>query len=177
MKAEKLSTQGATVYGKPFNLISEASIKKCLKYSEAPDALRSILEGLDITATLKQVAFNESWQDKKERACYSVAFSNGLTFDFWQSLNFKETMFADTYRTERDKVQQMKQEEINSFLYSVLCCVRSDSECPDFFEDFCSDFGYDTDSRKAENLHRECVKQARKVRKVFSSGQLSYFPQ
>lgn len=33
------------------------------------------------------------------------------------------------------------------------------------FEDWASDFGYDSDSRKAEKVYRECVKQTEKLRK------------
>lgn len=186
MKAEKLTTTGATVFGEPFNLISEESIKKCIEYSDAPGELRTLLGGLDITAALSQVAVDESWGDKKERACYKIAFSNGLTFDFWQSLNFKEILFSNPLEPEsrisgrwikRSDLGTMKKEEMNSFLYSVLCCVRSDSYTPELFEDFCCEYGYDSDSIKAETLHRECVKQARKIRKIFNAGQIDCLPQ
>lgn len=40
----------------------------------------------------------------------------------------------------------------------VLACLTSDAGCVDgtLFEDFCSEFGYDTDSRKAEQTYRAC---------------------
>ena len=33
--------------------------------------------------------------------------------------------------------------------YEIMACVASDIHCPDTFEDFCSEYGYDEDSRKA----------------------------
>jgi hypothetical protein len=40
----------------------------------------------------------------------------------------------------------------------VLSALRLDAACgePLLFEDFCSEFGYDTDSRKAEGVWRAC---------------------
>ncbi len=36
--------------------------------------------------------------------------------------------------------------------------LLSDSTVSDSFEDFCGEFGYDTDSRKAEKTHKACLK-------------------
>ena len=41
----------------------------------------------------------------------------------------------------------------------VLDCLLSDSQAGgQTFEEFCGDFGYDPDSRKAEATHKACVK-------------------
>lgn len=40
----------------------------------------------------------------------------------------------------------------------VLDCLCSDATCPDTFEDFCSEYGYDTDSRRAERTFQACLK-------------------
>jgi hypothetical protein len=41
----------------------------------------------------------------------------------------------------------------------VLECLLSDATCGDeSFEDFCSDMGYDEDSRRAERVYRHCKK-------------------
>ena len=49
----------------------------------------------------------------------------------------------------------------------VLECMTSDITCvhPDYcrdFEDFCSNLGYDSDSRTAERIYKNCVKQTEK---------------
>ena len=48
----------------------------------------------------------------------------------------------------------------------VLSCLVSDAHCgATSFEDFCSDFGYNVDSRRAEKTWRACAKMALRVRK------------
>ena len=42
---------------------------------------------------------------------------------------------------------------------TVLDCLLSDASAGEMtFEEFCSEFGYDTDSRKAEATYRACVR-------------------
>jgi hypothetical protein len=53
----------------------------------------------------------------------------------------------------------------------VLSCVILDSEAIEqSFEDWASDFGYDTDSRKAERIYHECVAQARDAQRVLGAS-------
>lgn len=54
----------------------------------------------------------------------------------------------------------------------VLECLLSDSasvENAGSFEDWCSEFGYDQDSRKAESVFRACKDQAAKLRKFLGN--------
>lgn len=53
--------------------------------------------------------------------------------------------------------------EIESVLDSLKLDASSYDDARDF-EDFAANFGYDTDSRKAEALYRECGDQAKKLR-------------
>lgn len=54
---------------------------------------------------------------------------------------------------------------------TVLDCVASDASGADgtSFEDWCADYGFDSDSRKAERTYRACVAQSRKLRKLLGS--------
>lgn len=47
----------------------------------------------------------------------------------------------------------------------LACLVRDVSAGEQSFEEFCSDMGYDEDSRKAENTHKQCVALAPRVRR------------
>ena len=50
-------------------------------------------------------------------------------------------------------------------LYDVLCCFE---KCdPGTFEDFCGEFGYDEDSRKAEQIYKRVVKEWKAVERLF----------
>lgn len=72
------------------------------------------------------------------------------SFDFWGSLNDP----------------QIKTDSENMF---ALYCFLSDSiSGKESFEDFCSEFGYDEDSRSAERTHRACEKSCDKAERLFS---------
>jgi hypothetical protein len=55
----------------------------------------------------------------------------------------------------------------------VLDCLASDAsgyENAHSFEDWCSDYGYDTDSRKAERTYRVLGQQAHKLKKLLGGS-------
>ena len=55
----------------------------------------------------------------------------------------------------------------------VLDAIASDSASVDNsrgFEDWCSDFGYETDSRKAERIFKACEHQAKRLRSFLGDG-------
>lgn len=59
-------------------------------------------------------------------------------------------------------------------LADVFCSLLSDADCGDrTFEDFCSDFGYDTDSRRAENTWRACVDTSIRLRTYFDPADVA----
>jgi len=58
-------------------------------------------------------------------------------------------------------------------LDTVLDCLRSDAESWENarnFEDFCAEFGYDTDSRKAEGIYRACGEVAKELKFLLGSA-------
>lgn len=72
-----------------------------------------------------------------------------LSFDFWGSIMNPEN------KTEQEVV-------------SAFYCFLSDS-CAgnETFENFCSDLGYDPDSRTAERIHKQCISSLAKFSRVF----------
>lgn len=57
--------------------------------------------------------------------------------------------------------------------YSILSCLSSESNCPGTFEDdFCQNYGYDPDSRKAEKVYFACQKQFKKIIGLFTEKEL-----
>lgn len=73
-----------------------------------------------------------------------------LSFDFWGSIVNPEI--------------QNDEENISAFY-----CFLSDAiSAKETFEGFCSEFGYDTDSRKAEKIYKACVKSLKKAERVFN---------
>jgi hypothetical protein len=55
-------------------------------------------------------------------------------------------------------------------MYDVLSCLQK-YDCGTF-EDFCREYGYDTDSRRAERTYKGCVKEYNAIVRLFgNSGQ------
>ena len=55
----------------------------------------------------------------------------------------------------------------------VLSCLLSDANAIHMtFEEWCSDFGYDSDSRKAEKTYLACVAMGRDVYRVLADADL-----
>lgn len=54
--------------------------------------------------------------------------------------------------------------------YSVLACLTKYD--PGTFENFCSDYGYDTDSRKAEKVYKSVLDEWENVQKLFNEQEL-----
>ena len=70
-----------------------------------------------------------------------------ITFDFWNSISERGQPLTP---------------------YSVLACISGDIYCPETFAAFCSDYGYEEDSRKAEQTFKAADKFGRKLRAFFS---------
>jgi hypothetical protein len=51
-------------------------------------------------------------------------------------------------------------------LYDVLACLQKYD--PGTFENFCSDFGYNSDSRKSEKIYKAVCKEWKGVERLFS---------
>ncbi len=97
-----------------------------------------------------------------------------FTVDYWNSYADEEhnKLGSPAYRNgetgimflgSRNKKRTVKP-------YDVLTCVQKSD--PGTFEDFCADFGYDNDSRKAERVYRAVVEEWRKVRSFFTEAEI-----
>ncbi len=93
------------------------------------------------------------------RPTHDAVWSNGepgprsLSFNFWGS-------YADQQDGNRPSA------------YDVLACISSEVYCPESFGLFCSDFGYDQDSRQAEATFKRCAAFAVKLGAFFSESEL-----
>ena len=71
-----------------------------------------------------------------------------LTLDFWQSVGITNNPDSE----------------------GVLDCLLSDSSGVDEnFEDWAANYGYDTDSRKAEKIYNLCKKQSKKTQQLLGN--------
>lgn len=109
---------------------------------------------------------------KHYRCTFSAKGRGHLAIDFWSSyadeefnaLGSKKYQMQETIFKYADKGRQAPTP------YDVIACIQK-SEVGTF-DDFCSDFGYDSDSRKAEETYHAVVREWRKVQKFFTEAEL-----
>src|SRR5688572_20209656 len=121
--------------------------------SEYTEQAEKFLSGnnLKFRATRASKQTCPPWDDEKHVHGYKYRITisrkgepGRLAFDFWNSLNAKQ-----------------KGEEPTA--YDALSCVSSDAYTPEDFADFCSEYGYDEDSRKAYNIFKRADRFARRI--------------
>jgi hypothetical protein len=76
-----------------------------------------------------------------------------LTFPFWNSQHDSQTCKTPT-------------------AYDVLSCIGSDLSCPTTFEDFCGEYGYEQDSRKAMATFKRCATFGEKLQAFFDTEEM-----
>lgn len=123
--------------------------------------------GLKMRITLSDTKAPAWEDDGKHRHHYRVTLSRAvltkphletrapsrLTFDFWGSI-----ADADKGATPTP--------------YDVLACISSDVYTPETFEDFCAEYGYESDSLKALQTFRRCSAFAKRLRAFFTPAEL-----
>jgi hypothetical protein len=138
--------------------------------------------------------------DKERRACFHITVKRGnqsFSYDFGQSIMesyLVETEFGFTHRKPRPINQSdLRLKAVNQLLrgekscdsrirlyenkvppsdYSLLSCMSMDSYQSDSFEDWCDNFGYDTDSRKALDTFLKCQKISSDINRFFTDTEL-----
>ena len=135
--------------------------------------------------------------DKEMRDVYRITLTRGrrsYTFQFGQSI-----VNSGFYYTKGRKVNQIDRSQLTNkhlvawiklrdydFLnngtsdtihypvaptaYDVLACLTKND--PGTFEDFCSEFGYDEDSRKAEKIYNAVLDEWKNVCVLFTDGEI-----
>lgn len=84
-----------------------------------------------------------------------VKFGQRVTFDFWSSL--------------RDSQHGIRTVDA----YTVLAAVSGDVNCPEDFHEFCGEYGYDEDSRKAERTFKGAAAFGRRLRAFFTQEEIT----
>lgn len=117
---------------------------------QAEDFLAKTSTRMEVQPAGKRKYFPD---DEKERAVFTITLirQNGsYSFEFGQSI-------AAGSKKPR--------------AYDVLACIEKSD--PGTFEDWCSGFGYSTDSRKALETYLHCQNQYASLSRLFTSEQLT----
>lgn len=139
------------------NLITQTAIDHACGYSERPEQLRELLSSLEIAA-LNQKAENNTAYRLNYRYTIVISAPNvEISFVFHDSIyNFEQ--------------------HIDVNLCNVLACIGADYYCPDTFEEFCDEYGYNDDSITHRELFYKCKEHTRKLKRIFTDKDIECLP-
>ena len=173
---------------RPFTELMLAENDTALEYSENPEALKRLMEKITVHYRRegRKLYFKD---DKDEREVLTVTITRGertIQFNFGMSINDTDTLYSKgksidpgTYRESikyNEAIERATAKIFSGLLYSLLCICGSEYHCEKSFSDFCSECGYDEDSRKAEKTHRLCLEQSAKLEKIFTEEEVQALP-
>lgn len=125
-------------------------------------------KGYTISSTFTGRKPATHWNDKGEVNCnhHFVTVKNNQTgaeaqFDFWTALADKDPSKA------LDKKYNL--------LNALYCWIGDAIAGMETFEDFCSNFGYDTDSRKAEATWKACQTATAQAQRVITEDLYEFY--
>lgn len=139
---------------------------------------KDFLEKHGVTMAVKFLFNGPFWDNEKEsRDVYKITLERKgkepYTFRFGQSIDDSGlTKKRHPYgRSVYDnEMIRRKGGRVVPTAYAVLTCLQKSDVGT--FENFCSDFGYDTDSRKAEKTYFAVQAEYSALRKLFSQTEL-----
>ena len=121
------------------------------------------------------LAVNKEWKEKEKRCLYEITLTSprgSMTFDFWDSIRTTRirTMPFDAYNVQANKELAAKKKAAVPSVYDVLACLQ---KCdPGTFENFCSDYGYDEDSRTAIRVYLAVQNEYTQLTRLFTPEQM-----
>lgn len=159
---------------------------------------KQVNEFLDVTQTTFKVEYLKNDlhfdNDIDKRDIYEIILSKGgrsFSFEFGQSITHSGKWLMDITANGYTKGQGLtdkgKKKAYQSFIswgkfcsrnkdfqaptaYDVFTCLTKYD--PGTFEDFCSEFGYDSDSRKAEKIYKAVKNEYIQLCTLYSNAEL-----
>ncbi len=112
-------------------------------------------------ATFKQFEIKASYKGNKKAEWSQDNFNNHMITV--TNLETKEKIRFEFWASIAHPMLKTEHDILNAFY-----CFVSDAISGNYsFDEFCSEFGYDTDSRQAEKIYRKCIKQYDRLSKIF----------
>jgi len=156
---------------------------------QAIDFLTKTGATMDIIKTGHGLYFED---DKQERDIYQITIKRDkrqYSFPFGQSIAksgiYRDKVTKKEYYPDGSPVNPYGNKKVSPSFLSDFCVFipgKAPSEYnvlaaltkyePGTFEDFCSDYGYDSDSRKAEKVYKAVVKELKALQTLFSDEEL-----
>ena len=149
-----------------------------MKTTDYEKQVKDFLEQTKTEFTVKFVKYDKYFpDDEQSRDIYEITLKKDgreYTFTFGQSLNSSGQywLYGDYRRgvSEKPKFPRGEWTKNKNYripsAYDVLACIEKYD--PGTFEDFCSEFGYGTDSRKAEKTYEAVKEQYLNICRLYS---------
>lgn len=111
-----------------------------------------------------QVQLAEHFRNKMIAQPLIKEFGSNYAFDLTQK---KKILFSTSLRDNDLKINPNYSAPT---AYDVLACLTKYD--PGTFEDFCNEFGYDTDSKKAEKTYNAVLNEWQNIQALFSDSEI-----
>jgi hypothetical protein len=114
----------------------------------------------------QSIAKSKRFQDKLNKRIYTQ--SGGNLGDHNYRFLYPEKFPKNVYEEKYGDFKVIQGEAPNA--YDVLACITKND--PYTFENFCSEFGYDTDSRKAKKVYKAVLNEWQNISMLFSDSEI-----
>jgi len=162
-----------------------------------PDELQTFIDSLDLEyktefvpasqANREQIGLNWRITLSKGRVKLETPYFQGIA----HVKGYKQPPFGRMTLHDKEIQDSFKHTCENGFLYAytkwrisgkkqpapelkeILYCIVSDADSIDYdFEEWAGNYGYDTDSRKAEKMYHDCIQIGLKLRQLVGNDNL-----
>ena len=137
------------------------------------------------------LAVNKDWKERKKRNLYQITLTSprgSMVFDFWDSIyntKIKEMLFKEyaekvykcsfdcltsSEKTKAKKELNEKKAAAQPTAYDILACLTKYD--PGTFKNFCSEYGYNEDSRTAEKVYFAVQEEYTQLARLFTAEQM-----
>lgn len=137
--------------------------------------IKQFIKENNLTMNCEYADSNPNMINSNNMNHYKVTIKNTYFVENSKNLYSTSSRFADIKKTRQMTLFYSQGLGIQGepTLESVLGCLLSDSfsfSNGDTFKDFCENYGYDYDSRKAEKTYQATIKQTSKLKKLLDNN-------
>jgi len=157
---------------KKINII-EQDIKKIVEYSDFVDDDNKDEKEEQLRNLIKEISISISL-NKREVLAKECGISEMIGIHNVYNITIKrdDNEISFKYYDSDDNTRKKNKPDV----YSLLCSCKNEYSCPNIFDDFCREYGYDSDSRKMEKLWKLCLAQSAKLKQIFNDEEIQLLP-
>jgi hypothetical protein len=158
------------MFEKYTNIKNIQSIEKCIDYSDNPEELKKLIDKLSIQAIYKTIKTTKLANFTYENLVLIISVKDKINnkkykFDF-------SCCNIDTVSFMLDDTESFT----DNLLYNILTNIKNNYYCPDNFDEFCEEFGFNNDSIADFQTFKKWLEDSKKLQKMFTQEEIEYLP-